>query len=369
MKKIWLLGFWAGVWLSFGVSAGSFDVDGISVSAEAETAAAARTQALQAGQEEAFARLTALLVAPAHRSAELSPETADVLNMVQDVSVRDEKTTATRYMASVNVRFDAEAVQRFFADRHVPYLSEMPPQSVVVPVFTSFAGQTAVFDEANPLYEAFKNLPTHGGLYRLTVPLGDAEDMAGAAGVTDAATQAAFLDTMLKKYRTKQALIVTMTPEGDGYFVQAHIYPEQGDEATKTGFHTAALPTQAQSADAAVAHLMTQLEEQWRVAKTNRFETPEEFTLVMPVDTLAQWHARYRQLKALDFLTRVEIRALRGNQAVVLLGFKGGETALLRRLRQRGLAVEAVNGVLTFGPIAAPVIGQADFETEAAHVQ
>lgn len=366
MKKIRLLVFWVGVLISFNVTAGSFDVDRVSVSAEAETAVAARTQALQAGQEEAFKRLTAQLVAPEYHPEELSLEPADVLNMVQDVSVRDERTTATRYMASISVRFNSEAVQRFFADKKVPYLSEMPPKSVVVPIFMPFAGQTLIFDEANPLYHAFKNRSADGTLYSVVVPLGDAEDI---AGVANGETQTAFFEALMKKYRAAQVLVVIMRPDGGDYLVQARVYPEKEDGIPEIAFQTAALPTQAQSAEAAVEQLMTRLDTQWRSLKTNRFEISDEFTLIMPLVSLDQWYADYQRLKALDFLTRVEMRALREDQVVVLLGFKGSESALLRRLQQRGLAVDAVNGVFMFRMPTVSANASVNFEIKEPYVQ
>lgn len=335
-----------GIFLSVEAFAKPFEIKNIFVSSDAETTALARNQALQEAQMTAFSKLMMLIVDVVDLERITLPETADLLNMVQDVSVQDEKTTPTRYMASVSVRFNADAIHHFLTQAHVPYLSEMPPSYVIVPQFISSEGESFSLDEANPLYIALKNKVFQNPLYQLKIPLGDAEDLVYASGLNTVMTQAFSVDKLRKKYHADQVLLVTMVAGKEGYTVTSKPYPSEVDDVAVTTFFVKPFLTVYNDADAVLDQLINRLEHQWRGAKTNRYEVPEVFTLIVPVQSLMQWNQTYNKLKTLDFLTTVNIQAMRRDHMIVELGFKGSLSALLHRLTQRGVSVEMRHGVL-----------------------
>lgn len=346
MMKKFLFLILTGIFLSVEVFAKPFEIKNVFVSSDAETTALARNQALQEAQMTAFSKLMTLIVDVADLERITLPETADLLNMVQDVSVQDEKTTPTRYMASVSVRFDADAVHHFLMQAHVPYLSEMPPSYVVVPEFISPEGESVSLDESNPLYIAFKNKGFQNPLYQLKVPLGDAEDLVYAGGLNTVMTQEFSVDKLRKKYHADQVLLVSMVAGKEGYTVTSKPYPAEVDDVAVTTFFVKPFLTVYKSADIVADQLINRLEQQWRNAKTNRYEIPEAFTLVVPIQSLIQWNQIYNKLKTLDFLTSITVQAMRRDHMIIELGFKGSLSVLLHRLTQRGVPVEMRHGVL-----------------------
>ena len=88
-----------------------FSASGIQVDVTAENAALAREQALSDGQKRALMvvmeRITPSYVV--EQLPELVPD--DIINMVQDMSVLNEKTSSVRYMATLEVRFNPDSVR------------------------------------------------------------------------------------------------------------------------------------------------------------------------------------------------------------------------------------------------------------------
>ena len=111
-----------------------FSASGIQIDATAENAAAAREQAMQDGQKKALMvvmeRITPAYVA--EQLPELVPD--DILNFVQDLSVSNEKRSSVRYMATLDVRFNPEAVRELLRQNAVPYVRTSGKPLLILPL-------------------------------------------------------------------------------------------------------------------------------------------------------------------------------------------------------------------------------------------
>ena len=90
----------------------AFEVRNVVVDVTAETATAARAQALAEGQIAAYRSLMERLTLRADRGRLPDLERSEITALVKDFEVAKEKTSAVRYIAWLNVRFKAEDVRR-----------------------------------------------------------------------------------------------------------------------------------------------------------------------------------------------------------------------------------------------------------------
>ena len=111
-----------------------YDVAKISVDITAQDAVAAREQ----GMAEAEMRAVKIVVqrlAPLS-AQDLLPElsTEDVEGMVNGVSIRKEQNSTTRYIASLDVSINEQAIKKLLQEQGIPYSEERAPPISVLPV-------------------------------------------------------------------------------------------------------------------------------------------------------------------------------------------------------------------------------------------
>ena len=172
MKKIWMA-LVCGVWWATGVAAANlYQVANVPIAAEVGTAMEARDIAIANGQVDAFWVLLRKMVQSDDLTKLPLVGQDEVVNFVQNVSLSDEKTTATKYMASMTVTFKPRAVQDFLTENQVPFLVQAPPTALVVPVYRHGADVWLV-EADSPVYTALRNVVSANGLFEWVLPESD----------------------------------------------------------------------------------------------------------------------------------------------------------------------------------------------------
>ena len=132
-----------------------YEVRDIPVSAELNSPSEAREMAIANGQVDAFWKLMQKMVSESDLQNVPMMDTEKVLDLVQNVSLSDEKATATKYMATLTVHFKPTAVQDFLTQNRIPFLIQDLTPTVVIPVFQK-DGETFLLDDNNPVYQFLK---------------------------------------------------------------------------------------------------------------------------------------------------------------------------------------------------------------------
>jgi hypothetical protein len=111
-----------------------YDVGKISVDITAQDAVAARAQGMAEAQMRAvktvLQRLAPLSVQ--EQLPELNPE--DVETMINGVSIRAEQNSTTRYIATLDVSVNEQAIKQLLQDQGIPYSEERAPSISLLPV-------------------------------------------------------------------------------------------------------------------------------------------------------------------------------------------------------------------------------------------
>jgi uncharacterized protein DUF2066 len=135
---------------------GPYDVAKISVDITAQDAVAARAQGMAEAQMRAvktvIGRLTPLSV------QEQLPELTDegVQGMVNGVSIRKEQNSTTRYIATLDVSVNEQAIKQLLQDQGIPYSEERAPSISLLPVV--IAGDSVTSEGEEGWRQAWEDL-------------------------------------------------------------------------------------------------------------------------------------------------------------------------------------------------------------------
>jgi hypothetical protein len=279
-----------------------FTISDVAVDSTAETAAAAREQAIAYGQSQAIQRLWQRLV-PAERLSTIPSLSAGaVTDFVRDFSVANERTSAVRYIATLEVRFRPEQVRRFLRANTIAFAETVSKPVVVVPLFAE-GNSLRLWDDPNPWRRVWLDRDGEHELVPLVSPLGDLGDIAQIDAARAEAGDGAALDALARRYSAGAVLVTTATLEGDADLGQARLrvvskqYRAAADPIVRIDSHVqqqgedliGLLERAAQTIDAA-------LQAQWRRDNLLRFDQQNRLAARVPLSGIDQWVAVRRRL-------------------------------------------------------------------------
>ncbi len=132
-----------------------YRVPDVRVEAEAETATMAREKAIAEGQIIAFDRLVEKLTLPEDRY-DLPPTDPTVAGgFVTALEVPQEQTTSTRWIGTLNVRFDPQGVREYLRSLGVMPVEAMARPGVLVPLLNVDGDRYVLWDPTNSWLQAW----------------------------------------------------------------------------------------------------------------------------------------------------------------------------------------------------------------------
>ena len=325
--------------LFFSVSARAdlFLVERIHTDVTDKDATTAREKALTIAQEKAFSILLDNLILEEDKFKIGTPETAEILNLVEDFSVSEEKTSSVRYMADVNVHFDTKDVQDFLQSKSVPYLSLGAERHLILPVYTSYK-KTRLWEENNPWREVWKNKTTT--LVPLVLPLGDVDDMLVYSSQTLTDEDLTDLTPMLKRYEAEKALVLEASYYKDTAQIKVTVRPFK-NEKSPLGSFSFMMPVEnnhvTYALEQSAEKVQKLLVQKWKEANVVRTDNPEFLTAIVPIKDLKFWVRMQKRLKKVELIKKYDVKAVRRDQAQVEIFFVGDLKPFLEKLKDDGL--------------------------------
>lgn len=316
-----------------------FSAGGIKVDVTAETAAKAREQALQDGQKRALMvvmeRITPDYVV--EQLAELVPD--DIINMVRDMSVSNEKTSSVRYMATLDVSFNADAVRDLLRQNGLPYVRTSGKQLLILPVYKrSPAASPVLWDEDNPWLRAWNNRTVESYMIPLTVPAGDLADnnLLNVEQVVQGDLKAA--ENLAKRYEAEGILVVRMTRNGAVFTVDAMAMDEATASEIKNFSFTLPLKKNTAATYAnAVKKVVNHLENVWKRDQMVQFNEVTPLVAMVPVSTVKQWTVIQKRLDRIPLISSYNLQAARAGVLQLTIFFAENLERLQKEMAKRML--------------------------------
>ena len=196
----------------------------VTVDATADSAGAARELARVDGQRRALILVIDRLSAAADSSKLTKLDDKTITDMVESFEVANERMSAVHYLADYTFHFRPSKVRRLtHSTEGAPtehtskptVVEEAGKPLIVLPVYKDSAG-SVLWDDPNAWREAWAQRSADTGVTRLTVPLGDASDLATIdAGRAEAGKPDA-LATIAQRNGGDEAIVALATARREG---------------------------------------------------------------------------------------------------------------------------------------------------------
>ena len=338
-----------------------FAVRAVPVDATAENVTAAREQGLVAGRIAAFWKVVERLVAPEDVERVPQPTAGEVITMVRDFSILDERSSAVRYLADLSVRFHPGPVRAMLRAVGVPFTETVSKPLVVIPLYREHAGgRLLLWEEPNPWRVAWMEPAANNGLVPFVLPLGDIDDLTTLSREQAIIGNDATLDAVAARYRTSGTLVAVAEVSAEASALNEDSEPVDLINVlmTLTARHRD-LPTEqtvlsyagapgedledvliaaAEAAAAAIQNI-------WKAANRVAFDSTTQITALVPVTGLQKWVGVKNLLEAVPLIERLDLQAMTRDRVQVTLVYAGDVGQFKLALAQKDLAITQQGGV------------------------
>jgi len=265
--------------------------------------------------------------------------------LVQDFSVANEKTSNVRYMASVTVQFNPEAIQTFFQEYKVPYITSVAEKRLIIPMVKKEGdGTFQTSPQNNSWYKAWTSVVPQSDLVPLVLPSTDEEDAPFLAEEAFANEYDLDITPLLKKHNASKALVLEAIINNELGSVKILVRPFQNEkdifaDMTLTEPFDASLDNVLKRAAERTLYL---LEQRWREKTAVRFDNPTLLSVVVPIQNLGQWIAIRGQLDKVKLIKQYLVKAVRKDKAQIELFYAGSLPDFIENLKQEGLFLDQI---------------------------
>jgi hypothetical protein len=316
----------------------SYTIGGVDVDASGTDAIQARQQGIRQAQQKAVKLLIERMVAPEDRSRvpPLDPSRLD--GMIRGVEFANERSSANRYVGTLNVVFSAEPVNAWLREAGISVAETVSRPALVVPLWKGKNGVEPL-DERNPWRDAWRGLDTAGSAVPLSLVRGDQLDQ-NALSVEEAYIgDVAALTRLNERYRAPTIIVATVEgdPSGGALAVGGLRYDTQ--TGARSELPRTTVSDAGQLGDAA-KKIHAKLDEDWRSVAVVRRDSQAGLDVVVPIRSLADWVQIRQKLGALPVLKSMTVRSLESDRADLRLEYFGTQDQLARTLAQAGLQLE-----------------------------
>jgi hypothetical protein len=319
-----------------------FWVRGVPVDVTAGSITEARDRAHTDGRVAAFQRLIARMTMPDGAAKVNLPPANQIIEMIYEFSVTNERSSAVRYLAELNVRFNPNAVRRFLRNQGVAYADTASRPLVLIPVLHD--GGLKLWEDSNDWKAAWAKLMPHDGLVPLVLPTGDLDDVTLLSAEQAVAKDAAALKRIADKYSAAGAIVAaaSISSGGNVSVVLSEVRPlgMPWDGRASSTAALGAVGSRDEAFLAAATDAANAIELGWKERNVLKYGEGGKITTLIPVNSLAEWASIRTRLTQLPVVERVELQAMSRNLVQAIVTFAGDETQLQFALSQRDLDLQ-----------------------------
>jgi len=316
----------------------TYTIGGVEVDVTGPDAIQARQQAIRQAQQKAVKLLIERMVAPEDRAKVPPLDPSRVDGMIRGVEFANERSSANRYVGTLNVVFSAEPVNAWLREGGISVAETVSRPALVIPLWKGKAGVEPL-DERSPWRDAWRSLDTSGSAVPVTLVRGDQLDQ-NALSVEEAYVGDVAALTRLNE-RYKAPTIIVATVEGDKTSGTLTVGGMRYDSQTgaRSELPRITVPDAGQLPDAA-KKIHAKLDEDWRSIAVVRRDSQAGLDVVVPIRQLSDWVQIRQRLGAVPAVKSVTVRALEAERAELHLEYFGSPDQLQRTLAQAGLQLD-----------------------------
>lgn len=320
----------------------AYTVYDVAVDATADDAASAQEAALAQGHVDALQAIVARLV-PVGGRADLPPlEADDIVEMVQDFSIAEERTSTVRYLAVLTFRFDPGSVRAYLRANGVSFAETRSDPLLVLPIYGA-AGSERLWRAPNPWRQIWSARNLTAELVPMILPLGDLDDVGAVTAVDALDGDPAGLETIAQRYGAEEVLVSQLILRGNpaGGNARAQVNSTRYSAIASNRFRLDFNQEQKESRDAllarAAAGVVDRIQSVWKAQNLLRFGDESKLMATIRVNSLGDWLEVKRRLEQVPVVVRNEIANMTRSAVDVEITYLGDEDQLARTLAQSNL--------------------------------
>jgi hypothetical protein len=299
-----------------------YTVGKVQVGAIAEDAVQAKDKAIAQGQEKALRVLLKRLALFDAYNRFPRLEATQVERMMDGLSVRNERNSATQYLATLDFSFQPNAVKDTLNRFGIAFTDERSPEVVVLPVLVE--NRAVKPAGRNPWQKAFDGLDVEHMLTPMKI-VPPRPDFAPLAPNSTPASASSAIETLKLQYHSQ-------------YLVLAYAELEAA---------AGAMNVRLMGSDASGE---VKLSRRYRVFDRDLVEASERAARISISAEFAgakEWRQMRAKLQRAPGLQGFEVKSLNARGAVISLEFPGGADRLARVLQPQGMILEDRGGEWT----------------------
>jgi hypothetical protein len=347
-QLLWLLA--AGCWLlaaPLHAQDAIFTSD-VSQDVTAETAEAAREQAMKKAEREGLGLLLDKLAPEQKAALMVKLEDEIVAAMVKSVEVLDEKIAGPRYRALLRVSYNALAVNTLL-DKKVSAEGPQEPMlsstsTLVIPVYVE-EGKTVLWEPTNPWRDAWQRVVLEFSGGNVLAPYGDEPDRGAATTETVQSANYAALMPYFTRYGVGEVVVVKAAYRGGeqpGLDVVKRHVSRGRNETFVLDYH--ADPGEDKSAllyrvAKDLSDQINRNREDMVSARAVLGKTEGRMMILIPMTTLDAWTRVRGTLLKLQTVSKLDVLAVSPRQVDVMMQYKGSKESLAADITGLGLRV------------------------------
>jgi hypothetical protein len=318
---------------------GAFGVAGVPVEASAATAVAAHDIARTRGARDAFQRLLERLCPPGAAGRVPHPDDQGIMDLVQDVTVEEERQSPTHYLGLYTYRFSALGVRHILEAANVPFTELASKPVIVLPVLAG-PGGNRLWGDGNPWRDAWQLIPGHYGLVPWVVPKGDAAD--GGAFDGSGAPNPAQIQALSDRYDQGDVVLALATRTGDGGLNVTVTRFGPGGAGDPVSIQIGSAKTDPGLFEAGVVATEEQLESAWKKLTLGDGSGVQSqiVDVSVPLRGAADWAAVRTRLGKIPLVGNVMIRLLAKDEADLRLTLTGNPALIQVAFAQQDLVLD-----------------------------
>jgi hypothetical protein len=301
----------------------------------------ARNEALVVGQREAYTQLMQRLTAPADWPRLPKLDDAAIQDMVLDVGIDQEKQGPGRLIATLSVRFKADAVRKLLRGAGLAYAEWRGRPLMVIPVWQTETGFSFA-EGPNPWRDLWRT-GNPEGLVALSVP--QPNQLAGLKGETLANATPDQLNELLSRLNTTDVMVI-VAAAGKAENSQLKLdltITGHGPLATRMGGQRGlggdVGESQEQLMMRAATELTRALDDEWKNGNLLQYDKQGTLLAMAPLGGFEDWLTLRDRLNRSTAVRAYDLAALSREEAALVLHYVGEQGQLEQMLMQNGLVL------------------------------
>lgn len=326
---------------------GVYTVAKVTVDVTAKDAVTAKRTGLDGAKKSAL-RTVFKRIAPFSAYDRLPvAKTSLIDDMLENFTVRREQNSATRYLATLDFEFNADAIRRFLSAHNVPNSDIQAPSAKLLPVFVE-KGQVVSTGR-----DSWRRAWLELDLAHAVTPLRLASHGTSLTSETLSTilTGDGFAD-LQEKYKTSALILAVAEVAEDGARINVRLYGSDAAGSVALAYPLRSYDGDQRDATRRAARLTLRvLESRWKVTQTidatdQTASAQHSVLLTVEFASLRQWQDIRARLRKIPGIQALEVGSLSARSADITFRFPGGVQAFSGKLSQHNMVLTNLGGVL-----------------------